>query len=262
MASLFHHASTARVVASSLERPPNPDANILQIVDALILYDTPMLDQRFQEAVARHPDPQTRQVLSELPRVVARGSRLTRRAAIEWERVTRGGIVDEDFLRRSERFLLEAFLDSAESQIRLKTFMSRHAPTREVRDIIDDAILVHRDIATAIRGALDALGVSGGEDAVGPPKEKAPYLGHEPDVGDLRSNIEAAILRMRADKKKPKMLVVSLTALRHLRDQGLFQDGQPTVMGVPVEVDMAWDAPKYSLRSFDSITLEEILKPA
>ena len=233
---------------------------LMQVVDALILYDTPILDQRFQEAITMHQDPAMRERLRKLPARVALGSRLTRRAGLEWERTTGGGVLDDEFKSRAARFLLEALLDSAEDQIRLKHFLARSAPTEEARRFIDEAILVHRELAGTLREAIKALPPAQPDKGDEPVPRQPQYISEEREATDLRGQVEGAIRAMVEGGKRPKALVVSDVALRHLRDQGLFHKGEATVLGVPVEVDFTWDGSKYALLSTDTVTLEEILR--
>ena len=226
------------------------------MVDALILFDSPILDQRFQEAIAMHPDAKHRAALAALPQRVAEGARLTRRAGVEWERVSGGPLLEAEFRERAERFLLEALLESAELQIQLKTFLADHAPTREVRDHVDAALVIHRELVHALRAAIGALGDQ--PEGVRPERDQA-YLGGEAEHGDLRGQVEQAIRAMVGSGQKPRALVLSANAVRHLRDQGLFQDGAPAVLDVPVRVDLSWPGSCFALLSFDNVALDEIL---
>lgn len=239
-----------------LEDVPSP--SLAQVVDALILFDSPILDQRFQEAIAMHPDAKVRAALAALPERVAEGSRLTRRAGVEWERIRGGGaLMEDEFKRRAERFLLEALLESAEIQIQLKAFLASHAPTRDVRDLIDEAIAIHRELAQLLRDALARLGEPRHQGV--PPTAHQSYVGHESERGDLRGQVEQAIRAMIGSGQKPKTLLLSANALRHLRDQGLFQDGRPTVLDVPVRVDFSWPGRTFALVSIDNAALDEIM---
>lgn len=240
-----------------LSDPPAP--SLVQVADALILFDDPILDQRFQEAVAMHPDAGVRAALAALPERVAEGSRITRRAAIEWERVAGGTVLEEEFRRGAERFLLEALLESAQLQIQLKTFMATRAPTQDVRSQIDAAIDIHRELAHALRDALQRLD----ETPKAPPGE--PHhagVGVENAQGDLRGQVERAIYAMARRRHGPRTLVVSTNALRHLRDQGLLKDGATSVLDVPVRVDFAWPGSCFALLSLDSASLDEIQEGA
>lgn len=241
-----------------------PTPSLLQVVDALILFDGPLLDQRFQDAIAMHPDAKTRSVLAMLPSRVAHGSRITRRAAVEWERTVGGSILEDDFRRRAERFLLEGLLESAETQIRLKTFMSSHAPTAEVRKLVDDAISIHRELTHALREAIGKLAddEAPDEDSDGAATKPPLAVGAEDPSGDLRGQIESAFHAMQARHQKPRLLVLSTNALRHLRDQGIFPTDVPSFHGVPVQVDFAWSGSAYALLSYDSESLEEIMTRA
>lgn len=239
-----------------LEDVPSP--SLAQVVDALILFDTPILDQRFQEAIAMHPDPKVRVALAALPERVAEGSRLTRRAGVEWERVTGGGsILEDEFKRRAERFLMEALLESAEIQIQLKTFLAGHAPTRDVRQLVDDAIAIHRELAQVLRDAIARVGEARHQGI--PPTARQTYVGQESERGDLRGQVEQAIQAMIGSGQKPKVLLLSANALRHLRDQGFFQDGRPAVLDVPVRVDFSLPGSSFALVSIDNVALDEIM---
>lgn len=266
-----HDAHELPVVPSLREHlglATTPTPSLLQVIDALILFDGPILDQRFQDAIAMHPDAKARAALEMLPSRVAQGSRITRRAGVAWERAVGGTVIEDDFRRRAERFLLEGLLESAETQIRLKTFMAWNAPTAEVRKLLDDAIAIHRELTHVLREAIGKL-----PDEEAPPhhedesalvarpaSRKPPVeVGAEDPTGDLRTQIEAAFEHMQARRKKPRLLVLSANALRHLRDQGVFQDQNPSFHGVPVQIDFSWSGSTYALMSYDSEALDEIL---
>lgn len=230
---------------------------LLQLADALILFDAPLLDSRFMEVISRHPDAETRAHLSALPPKVGEGSRHTRRAAMEWEAATGGGLIDDAFRDRATRVLLQGLLESAEAQIRLKVFMANHAPNRETREHLDRALAIHYELVSEFRSALDKLGPDPGEQG----RESA-YLGTEGAEGELRTRVERAIHQMRNAGHEPRALVLSHTGLRHLRDQGALPPGASELLGVPVEVDLAWDAPKFALLSDSCVPLEEVMREA
>lgn len=237
---------------------PEPAApSLLQIVDALILSDDPLLDQRFQEAIAMHPDAKVRAALSALPARVAEGSRITRRAGTEWERVTGHSVLDESFKAHAERFLLEALLDSAESQIRLKSFMAAHAPTKEIRDLIDQALGVHHELTESLRDALHKVGPappSGGR------VRDAPPVGLEGVDANLRAQVENALRSLGSKGRRPRLVVLSPNALRHLRDQGAIGQGEDTILDTPVEVDLSWTGSAFAVLTYDTVPLTEMLR--
>lgn len=244
----------------SAEDDVQPNATISDVIDAVVLYDQPILDHRFAELVSRHPDVHSRERLLGIPFIVTRGARITRAAAFEWERVAPPVLVD-DVVLHAERLLLQAFLDSAEAQIRLKASVARHAPTREVRDLLESAIDLHRDVTRDLRHALRALQdpPAAGADAAGAGGTPRCTQAEE-DAGDLRGQVEGAIRRMRDGGKQPRLLTLSHVALRHLRDQGCFRDGETTLLGVPVTVDLAWDASEFALHSNEGVPLEEMVR--
>lgn len=235
---------------------PRDGVTLLELVDALILFDNLMLDHRFQQAVHDHPVESIRKRLADLPSTLAEGSRQTRRAGVKWEDVT-GTQVDPDTARSSDYFLLNAVLQAAEEQVRLKVFLARRAPTREVRDLLDDALAKHRVLSETLRDALKALGAPVPErDASW--AESAP-VGVEDASGDLRGQIEREVRHLQHDGTTPKSVHLSPTAVRHLRDQGLFQNGDCTVEGVPVVVELAWTRSEFAISTFDSVPLEELV---
>lgn len=227
---------------------------LLELVDALILFDSLMLDHRFQQAIHHHPSKEIQARLAKLPEALAEGARVTRRAAILWESVT-GEAVDDEMVQKAEHFLLNAVLQAAEEQIRLKVFLARHAPTREVREILDHALEIHRVLTTTLRDALKELPV------VEEPKpwSETRAVAAEHPSGDLRGQLEAQIRGLREKEIAPKVVHLSPTAVRHLRDQGLFRDGASTILEVPVMVELAWTGSEYAISTFESMPLDEII---
>lgn len=204
-----------------------------------------------------HPDPAMRALLAELPARVAEGSRITRRAGTEWERLTGHTSLDDTFRQHAERYLLETLLDAAEAQIRLKAFMSAHAPTREVRELVDAALAIHRELTDGLRRALGALGpeAPGWNGAGG-----APPVGIEGGDANVRGQVEDAVRSLSRTGRRPRHIVVSPNALRHLRDQGVLQDGLTSILEVPVVVDMSWPGSAFAVLTYDVVTLEEIVR--
>jgi hypothetical protein len=228
------------------------DATIEEFVDALMLFDEPMLNSRYHGLLLRMSDGEVRDRLAELPGLVLESTRLARRGALEWT-LTRQALQD-DFKKTAERFLLQAFLALAEEQLRHIAFMARSAPTREARQHFDEMSDVHRRIAATLRGVLGA----------NPHPSERPPRGlrgaqEEEAAGDIRGQIESTIRSFEAIGRRPRTVILSPVGLRHLRDQGLFQDGDSTVLGVSASVDFAWDAPAFAVLTFDLVPLEEIL---
>lgn len=227
---------------------------LMELIDALILFDNLLLDHRFQQAIRVHPSAEIRKRLEGLPEKLAEGARITRRGGVRWEQVA-GPAVDEELERKAELFLLNAVLQAAEEQIRLKVFLSRHAPTQEVRAILDEALEVHRHLVATLRDALRELPLP----HVSHDWKRQPPVAVEALEGDLRGQVESAIRALREDGASPKSVHLSPTAVRHLRDQGLFHDGSSTIDEVPVVVELAWRGSEYAVSTFESVPLEEII---
>lgn len=239
---------------------PRVDPTIADIVDAMMLLDEPMLNSRYHGLLIRLGSDDARQRLSLLPRLVAKSLHLSRRGSYEWMRT--GLPAEAAGLRaRSERVLIESFLAMNEQQIRLITFLARSAPTAEVRAYFDEMADLHRQVSGTLRSVLKESGSSGSDEA-SEPRSSTPYRGvqEESELGDLRGQLEAAIRGARSSGRPVRTILLSHTALRHLRDQGCFADGDTFHMGVPVAVDLAWDVSAFSLLSFEIVPLDEIFE--
>lgn len=225
-------------------------------MDALLLLDEPMLNSRYHGLLFRMQDEQTREKLAKLPSLVLETIRLGRRGAVEWGRAG-AATMDEEFDRVAERFLLQSFLILAEEQLRLIAFMARSAPAQEARAYFDEMADVQRHVASTLRGVLGSthqrLAARDGRGLRGVQEEE--------NAGDLRGQVEGALRAFREAGLPPRVVILSPTGLRHLRDQGLRQDGESTILGVPASIDFGWGGPAFAVQSFDLVPVEEIMRP-
>lgn len=227
-------------------RESNPPLLIRDVVDGLLLFDEPMLNSRFHALLVRDMAPWRQRLLAALPAQVVRSHHHARSAAEEWTEVG----VNARFIARAERVLLEAFLSLAESQLRLISFMASSAPTAAPRRSLDEMAKIHRNICRDLRAALQGLASEADFAPVRSVQE-------ENAIGYLRGQLEEA-LRERVRRGGVRRIVLSHTAQRHLRDQGLFRDGETTVEGIPVAIDLSWEGPAFVIEGFDIVPLEEI----
>lgn len=229
---------------------------IADVVEALLLFDEPILNSRYHKMLARYPAGMTRDELLGVPALVLQAERAGRAGSEKWMRGS-SHVLDEAFLAWGERTLLDSFLAMVESQQRLVAYIARAAPTREARDDFDRMASLHREIAQTLREAL-ALHAQ----AALPPEAPMPRgtrgAQEEDHFGDLRAQVEGAIRSSTKAGHAVRVVMLSPTGLRHLRDQGCFADGETSLDGVPVVVDFSWDASAFALLSFDAVPLEEI----
>lgn len=228
--------------------PPIEGVTIRDIVEGLLLFDEPMLNSRYHELLFRDPDPVRRTLLQRLPQQVIRSHHHARSAAHDW--MARGQPLDRAFILQGERVILESFLTLAEAQLRLVAFMAKSSPTAKTRDSFDRMADIHRDICHDLRHVLKGISTE-------TPIAALRSVQEENAMGDLRGQLEEA-LRLRARRGVIRRIVLSHTAQRHLRDQGLFRDGETSIMGIPVAIDLGWEAPAFAIEGYDVVPLEEI----
>lgn len=231
---------------------------VADVVDALLLFDEPILNSRYHGMIARHPEGRVRDDLLRVPALILKAGRAGRAGAEKWMRGTTP-VLDEAFLAWGQRTLLDSFLAMVESQQRLVAYMGRAAPTREAREDFDTMATLHREVAHTLREAL-ALQAQAAAPHDARPRGTRGAQEEDPS-GDLRSQVEDAIRTSTRAGHAVRTVMLSATGLRHLRDQGCFKDGETTLGGAPVVVDFSWDAPAFALLSFDAIPLEDITDP-
>lgn len=233
-----------------MPRPPDSPVLIQELVDALLLFDEPMLNSRFHGLLLRDRAPWRQRLLEGLPALVVRSHQHARLAAQGWT----GLRFDARFVARVERALLEAFLSLAESQLRAISFMANSAPAAAPRRSFDEMATIHRRICHDLRAVLQGLASEADFASV----RSGVRSVQEEDVGGyLRGQLEEA-LRERVRRGGVRRIVLSHTAQRHLRDQGLFRGGETTVEGTPVAIDLSWEGPAFAIEGFDVLPLEEI----
>ncbi|GEM_PF-3681684 len=226
-------------------------------VDALLVLDEPLLSPRYHGILARRATAGMQQDLARLRGLVLQANRVARAGARKWARAS-AHVVVHDFLDWGERTLLDSFLSLAETEMRVLASAARAAPTREIRADFDQTVLLHREAARTLRDALAPL--DPGRALAPPPRMPVRPVQEEAVPGDLRGQIEAAMRGSLAAGRPIRQVALSPTALRHLRDQGCFQDGETTLLQVPVVVDFGWDVSAFALQTRDCVPLEEIVQ--
>ena len=228
---------------------------VSEMVEALCLFDEPMLNSRYHGLLIRRGIEATSDDLVRLPSMVLESARLAREGAAAWESEATP-LKEGDFIKWAEFTVLESFLTLAESQLRIVAHISRSAPTARSRRPFDAMYATHRHIARVLRAALKSQ--------PRPNARHAPYrrsVQEEGEEGDLLGQLEAALDATERGGSGVRGVVLSPTGLRHLRDQGCFHGGDATLRGHAVSVDLGWDAPAFVIETLDRVPLDEIMDP-
>lgn len=228
---------------------------VSEMVEALCLFDEPMLNSRYHGLLMRRGIEASSDEPVRLPSLVREGARLAREGAAAWESEATP-MREGDFIKWAEFTVLESFLTLTESQLRIVAHISRSAPTARSRRPFDEVYATHRHIARVLRSALKSQ--------PRPQPPRAPYrrsVQEEGAEGDLLGQLEAALDAGEESGSGVRGIVLSPVGLRHLRDQGCFQGGDATLRGHPVSVDLGWDAPAFVIETLDRVPLEEIMDP-
>lgn len=230
---------------------------VRDIIEGLLLFDEPILNSRYHAILYEDPIPERRDALARLPGLVIESHRLAHRTVDEWPGRA-GTDVTRKFILQGQRAILESFLTLAENELRMIAFMARSAPTVATRAPFDEMAAIHREVCDVLRDVLENLSM--GSEAE--PPDELRSVQEETPHGDLRSQIETAIRARWRAQRGIRRVIVSHTAQRHLRDQGCFADGDPTILGVPVAIDLSWGTPAFAIEGFDIVPLEEIMTSA
>lgn len=227
------------------------------MVEALYVFTEPLLNSRFHGMLLRRNLSGRESDLAAIPGLVLDCSRVGRRGAEAWTARRTGVAKEAEFVAWAENTILDGFLSLTEQQLRVISHIARLAPTAEIRTHFDKMAATHRQITKTLRAALRA----------------APYPASLPDpipvgrrsvqeeepTGDFRGQLETAVRNAQTTGRGVRRIILSHVGLRHLRDQGLFRDGGSQVQGVPVTIDLGWEAPAFALETYDQVLLEDIL---
>lgn len=226
---------------------------ISEMVEALCLFDEPMMNSRYHGMLLRRGHDTDDAELARLPALVLESARLAREGAAAWG-AKDVPVSQTDFIAWAESTILESFLTLTENQLRILSRIARSAPTAQSREPFDQMAAKHRHIAEVLRTALKRRPRAAGRSAVGLRGAQ-----EEEEAGDFRGQIEDAIQAAEGKQGGVRGIVLSPTGLRHLRDQGCFLGGRRTLRGHPVSVDLGWDAPAFVIETHDRVSLEEIM---
>lgn len=235
-------------------RPPPSSIAIDELIEALCLFDEPMLNSRYHGMLLRRRDDDLHEQLAELPLLVLQGARLAREGAMAWG-AKRKRVQEDRFIEWAEYTVLESFLTLAENQLRVISHIARSAPDLPSREPFDKMAATHRHIAGVLRTALKAQFAA----APGPPPAPR-HVQEEEATGDFRGQLEGAMRAAEASGSGVRKILLSPTGLRHLRDQGCFRDGVPTFKDHSVAVDLGWKTPAFVIETYDQVPLEEIIR--
>ncbi|HET6403885.1 MAG TPA: hypothetical protein VFH78_04505 [Candidatus Thermoplasmatota archaeon] len=224
---------------------------LAELVEALSLFDEPMLHARYHALLARRA--KENDDLARLPALAAKSARLAREGAIRWGR-KEGAMSEDEFYVWAEYTVLDSFLTLAESQLRVLAHIARLSPTADTRAPFDQMVDIHREIVRALR---DEIKKQPKQEATESKRVRIVQEAHA--EGDLRGQLEAAIDTAEQKPGRVREIVLSANALRRLRDQGLFRDGDTRLRGHPVAVDLGWDGDVFVIETWDRAPLDEIL---
>lgn len=224
------------------------DATVMEATEALLLYGDPLLGTPFQEWLCRQAGTRIGRRLHRLPEIAAGARRAARRGALEWACSAAGSHADE-YVARCERRALQGFFILADRQACVGTWMARRAPTDPIRARFATASDLFAEVTRELRDALAAVDASHLVSAW-----QASAMGcaqEETRDGDLRWQVGRVVEALRAVGKRPERIVLSPTALRHLRDQGCVPGGDGALFGVPVAVDFGWPTSSFAVETGD-----------
>lgn len=177
----------------------------------------------------------------------------------EWDALPHEPEKVETVARDVRRSLLDALIVLKELSTEAFLTVAMSAPTRELRDAIvrlADVDRQHADDLRAIVGRatvrqkLRAQEARDGGDAYGA------HAGRSGD-GTLGRSVQATLQKLAASRVEPARLVLSPTALRHLRDEGRVHDN--VAFDLPIDVDLGWGGEAFAIVTRERVSLAEIL---
>ncbi|HUR69555.1 MAG TPA: hypothetical protein VM370_09945 [Candidatus Thermoplasmatota archaeon] len=239
-----------------MRTPQASEPTIPEMVEELYVFTEPLLNSRFHGMLLRRNLSGRESELARIPGLVLDCSRVGRRGAEAWAARRTGMEKEAEFVAWAEHTILDGFLSLTEQQLRVISHLARLAPTAEIRTHFDAMAATHREIATTLRGALKTA--PRGPTHSDPVPVGRRSVQEEEPAGDFRGQIEAAVHNAQTTGRGVRRIILSHVGLRHLRDQGLFRDGNSKVHGVPVTIDLGWEAPAFALETYDQVLLEEI----
>jgi hypothetical protein len=226
------------------------------MVEALYVFTEPLLNSRFHGMLLRRNLSGRESDLGRIPGLVLDCSRMGRRGAEAWTARHTGIAKEAEFVAWAEHTILDGFLSLTEQQLRVISHVARLAPTAEIRTHFDKMAATHREIATTLRSALKTTSYPSTLPDPIPVGRRS--VQEEDPVGDFRSQLESAVRNSQSTGRGVRRIILSHVGLRHLRDQGLFQNNDSQFDGLPVVIDLGWEAPAFVLETYDQVPLEEI----
>lgn len=228
-----------------------------EMIEALYVFTEPLLNSRYHGMLLRRNLSGKESDLARIPGLVLESSRVGKKGAELWTARRTGLEKEGEFVAWAEHTLLDGFLHLTEDQLRIISHIARQAPTAGIREPFDSMASMHREIAGILRATLKAQPY---------PPSLPPAAAHgrrsvqeEEPEGDFRGQLESAVRNALVSGGRVRRILLSHVGLRHLRDQGLFRDGDATFHGIPVTIDLGWEAPAFVLETYDQVPLEEIL---
>lgn len=228
-----------------------------QALVPLLAYKAPFVGEWFAALTRHEPDPHVRARLARMNLDTVRETIELLAVVSAWERLP----VDDDSLRQHaanvHRRALHDLMRLKEGSAEVVLLTGMVAPTAELRDRLVALADVDRVHADELRELMGAAALA---ELRGRPEQGGALGAHEGRVegSTLSESVRDRLAQLESAGVRPTRLVVSPTALRHLRDEGV---GMPEgiALGLPVDVEFGWRGECFSIQTDARVTLAEII---
>lgn len=225
-----------------------------RLVNALMLYKSMFAGPWF-DALSREEAPDRKEIYNRIMSETSEQARMAFDLLHRWD-----GISEEGKAQRVTDRVLKRLLDDMLSLKKSSTevFLSAgiDSPTEEMRREFLDLADIDRRHAESLR---TALGVSIPDDPATPTQGFAGVQSGPFPAGTLSRTIKGALEQARDAGHEPIRIILSSTALRHLRDEGSVVPRQGNIFGLPADVDFSWESEAFSIASRARVSLSEIV---
>lgn len=222
----------------------------------LLLYKSVFLGEWFEALVRQEREAAVRSALLATGRDTLREAIEAIEAFRPWQAMPQDPDAMEDLVRVLRRRVLYDLLQLKEGNNEAMLYAAMHAPTDELRRKLVRLADRDREHANVIRALLGAH-----VPAEAPRDEGAAALGAREArsaKGTLARSVKEDLARLKSSGATVVRLVLSPTALRHLRDEGsVAPDG--TVLGLPVDVDFGWSGECHAFATDERVRLSELM---
>lgn len=223
----------------------------------ILLYKSHFLGDWFLAIARAEQDESLRSALLKLSADCLRESLGLLAAASEWDAMRPDPARLEGLARTLHTRAIEEMVLMKELTAESVLLAAMQAPTPALREKLRALADLDREHADVLRALVGADTVAQAESRRAPEGPLGAHAGRLPGR-TLGSSLAAAIARVAQQGVAVRRVVVSPTALRHLRDEGeVAPDG--TIQGFPAEVDFAWGDECFALMTTERVSLASIL---